>query len=68
MGDKFEEAMSRLFSAKWNVPKAALHCGITWGECMEYFSDYCRDNPPIYDEHGDLIDCVDGGHPVNPPL
>lgn len=53
MGDKkFSEAMEMLFSAKWNVPKAALHCSLTWSQCEVAFREYCKDHAPTYDEFG----------------
>ena len=55
MEGKTQEAMDKLFSAKWNIPQAALHCGMTWEGCMIAFREYCKDNPPIYDEFGVLI-------------
>ena len=35
------EAMEMLFSAKWNVAKAAKHCNLTRKEMMITFSEYC---------------------------
>lgn len=55
MEGKVGEAMAKLFSAKWNIPKAALHCGMTWEDCMVAFRSYCYDNPPTYDKLGNLI-------------
>lgn len=54
MRPQTREAMEQLFLAKWNVPKAADHCGLTWKEMKITFSEYCRLNPPTYDETGDL--------------
>jgi len=56
MDGKFEESMRMLFSAKWNIPQAALHCGMTWGDCMVAFKEYCKENPPTHDKFGSLID------------
>jgi hypothetical protein len=36
--DPFE----RLYTAKWNVPKAAAHLGVTNEECKALFSEFCR--------------------------
>jgi hypothetical protein len=47
--------MEQLFSARWNVPKAADHCGLSWKEMKITFSEYCRLNPPTYNEHGDHV-------------
>ena len=35
------EAMEMLFSAKWNLPKAAKHCRLTHKEMKITFSEYC---------------------------
>jgi hypothetical protein len=40
--------MEQLFAARWNVPKAAAHCGLTWKEMKITFSEYCRLNSPTY--------------------
>lgn len=37
--DPFE----RLYTAKWNVPKAAVHLGVTNEECKALFSEFCRE-------------------------
>ena len=42
------EAMENLFSAKWNLPKAAKHCGLTNKEMKITFSEYVRLNPPTW--------------------
>ena len=36
------EAMEKLFTAKWNVPKAARHCNLTDKEMKITFSEYCK--------------------------
>lgn len=41
-------SMEMLFSAKWNVPQAALNCNLTWKEMKITFNEYCRLNPPTY--------------------
>jgi len=46
--DEYAEAMSQLFSAKWNVPQAAKHCGISNEDCKEIFKKYCLDHPATY--------------------
>lgn len=43
------EAMEKLFTAEWNVPKAAAHCGLSWKEIKIVFSEFCRLNPPTYE-------------------
>lgn len=48
MRPETREAMEKLFTAEWNVPRAADHCGLTWKECKIVFSEYCRLNPATY--------------------
>ena len=36
------EAMEMLFSAKWNLPKAAKHCKLTHKEMKITFNEYCN--------------------------
>tara|TARA_R100000322_G_scaffold98708_1_gene62262 strand:+ start:42 stop:188 length:147 start_codon:yes stop_codon:yes gene_type:complete len=47
--------MEMLFSAKWNIPKAAKNAGLTEKEMKITFNEYCRLNPPIYDKEGNSI-------------
>ena len=42
------EAMEMLFSAKWNLPKAAKHCRLTHKEMKITFSEYCALHEPTY--------------------
>ena len=42
------EAMEMLFSAKWNLPKAANHCRLTHKEMKITFSEYCALHDPTY--------------------
>ena len=42
------EAMEMLFSAKWNLPKAAKHCNLSRKEMMITFSEYCALHEPTY--------------------
>jgi hypothetical protein len=42
------EAMEMLFSAKWNLPKAAKHANLTNKECKIVFNEYCNFHPPTY--------------------
>ena len=48
MRPETREAMEQLFAARWNVPKAADHCGLSWKEMKITFSEYARLNPPTY--------------------
>tara|TARA_B100000287_G_scaffold175335_1_gene165359 strand:+ start:965 stop:1153 length:189 start_codon:yes stop_codon:yes gene_type:complete len=42
------EAMEMLFSAKWNLPKAAKHCNLSRKEMKITFSEYCAFHEPTY--------------------
>jgi hypothetical protein len=47
----FECAMQQLFTAKWNIPKAAAAVGMKasqqdWEKMKAIFIDYCKTNPP----------------------
>ena len=44
------ESMENLFTAKWNVPKAAKHCGLTVKEVKIVFSEYMVYHPVTYIE------------------
>mgnify|MGYP001412721655 CR=1 FL=1 len=41
-------AMEMLFKAKWNVPQAAKHCGLSQKEMKITFNEYCNFHPPTY--------------------
>ena len=41
MRPETREAMEMLFSAKWNLPKAAKHCRLSHKEMKITFSEYC---------------------------
>lgn len=42
--------MEMLFSAKWNIPTAAKNANLTNKEMKITFNEYCRLNPPTYQE------------------
>ena len=42
------EAMENLFHAKWNVPVAAKHCGLTTKELKICFHNYVETHKPTY--------------------
>jgi hypothetical protein len=44
------KAMEMLWSAKWNLPTAAKHANLTNKEMKIVFSEYCKYNPPTYEE------------------
>ena len=47
--------MEMLFSAKWNLPKAAKNANLTNKEMKITFNEYCELHGPIYNEAGELI-------------
>ena len=49
------EAMEKLFSAKWNLPKAAKHCNLSRKEMMITFSEYCALHEPTYNNFDHAI-------------
>ena len=48
MRPETREAMEMLFQAKWNLPKAAQHCGLSNKEMKITFNEYCNFHPPTY--------------------
>tara|TARA_Y100000022_G_C13218731_1_gene361273 strand:+ start:1054 stop:1212 length:159 start_codon:yes stop_codon:yes gene_type:complete len=50
--------MEMLWSAKWNLPKAAKHCNLTHKEMKITFNEYCYFHPPTYNEAGKYIGAV----------
>ncbi len=55
MRKETREAMENLFSAKWNLPKAAKHCGLTNKEMKITFNEYCVFHPPTW-KNSDFVD------------
>lgn len=49
------ESFELLFTAKWNVPRAARHCGVTDDEMKQLFIEFCQNNPPTHDQNGEFI-------------
>ena len=47
------ESMEMLWSAKWNLPKAANHCGLSHKEMKITFNEYCNFHPATYDYEND---------------
>ena len=43
-------AMEMLFTAKWNLPKAAEYCNLSNKEMKITFNEYCNFHPPIYNQ------------------
>lgn len=50
MRKETRKSMEMLFSAKWNIPKAAKNANLTNKEMKITFNEYCRLNPPTYQE------------------
>ena len=48
MRPQTREAMEMLWSAKWNLPRAAKHCNLTNKEMKITFNEYCAFHPPTY--------------------
>jgi hypothetical protein len=55
MRPETRESMEMLFTAKWNIPKAAKNAKLTEKECKIIFNEYCRLNPPCYNELGEKV-------------
>ena len=55
MRTETREAMEMLFSAKWNLPKAAKHCRLSRKEMMITFSEYCALHEPTYTNFDNAI-------------
>lgn len=49
MRPETREAMEQLWSAKWNLPKAAKHANLTTKEMKITFNEYCHFHPPTWD-------------------
>jgi hypothetical protein len=46
-----QEANQNLFCAKWNLPEAAKHCGMTNKEMKLTFFEYLKYHKPDYEEN-----------------
>ena len=49
MRPETREAMEHLWSAKWNLPKAAKHANLTEKEMKITFNEYCNFHPPTWE-------------------
>ena len=56
MRPETRQSMEMLFSAKWNLPKAAAHANLTNKEMKITFNEYCAFHPPTY---GTVVESVD---------
>jgi hypothetical protein len=46
--ENVKEANESLFTAKWNLPQAAKHCGMSQKEMKLTFWEYLKYNPITY--------------------
>ena len=49
MRTETRQSMEMLFSAKWNLPKAAKNAGLTNKEMKITFNEYCAFHPPTWE-------------------
>lgn len=49
MRPETRKSMEMLFTAKWNLPKAARHANLTNKEMKITFNEYCHFHPATYD-------------------
>ncbi len=43
-----KESLRKLFSAEWNLPKAAENANLSHKEMKIIFNEFCELNPPTY--------------------
>jgi len=43
-----QESLDKLFTAKWNLPKAAKNCGMSYDEMRILFNNYCLTHPTTW--------------------
>ena len=48
MRSETQESLENLFTAKWNLPKAAMNCGMSYDEMRIMFNSYCDNHPPTW--------------------
>ena len=48
MRPQTRHSMEMLFTAKWNVPKAAKNCGLSEKEMKITFNEYCNFRSALY--------------------
>ena len=49
------QSMENLFHARWNLPKAAHHCGMTQKELKYSFWEYIRRKPLVYTARNNYV-------------
>ncbi len=50
MRKETQESLNNLFTARWNLPKAANNCELSYDEMRVLFNHYCKENEPTYRE------------------
>ena len=55
MRPETRESMEMLFTAKWNVPKAAANCNLSWKEMKITFNEYCAFHPSTYETTTEVV-------------
>jgi len=55
MRPETRKAMEMLFTAKWNLPKAAEYCNLSNKEMKITFNEYCNFHPPTYNQDNESI-------------
>ena len=58
MRTETRKSMEMLWSAKWNLPKAAEYCNLSNKEMKITFNEYCHFHPPTW-ENGSVVESVD---------
>lgn len=46
--NEYKEAMTMLFTARWNIPRAARLIKVSDEECKEIFRKFCLSHPPTF--------------------
>ena len=54
MRTETQESLEHLFTAKWNLPKAAVNCGMSYDELKILFNEYCKTHQSLYNQDGSL--------------
>jgi len=55
MRPETRKSMEMLFSAKWNLPKAAKNAGLTNKEMKITFNEYCTFHPSTYENPKEVL-------------
>ena len=52
MRTETQESLDNLFTARWNLPRAATNCGMSYDEMRIMFNSYCKNTQPLYNQDG----------------